>query len=47
MGLIPAGAYKNLEFIKELTPDLNEEKLLLCDPQTSGGLLISISEKIP
>ncbi|ECQ3526887.1 selenide, water dikinase SelD, partial [Campylobacter jejuni] len=45
MGLIPAGAYKNLEFIKELIPDLNEEKLLLCDPQTSGGLLISISEK--
>ncbi len=45
MGLIPAGAYKNLEFIKELTSDLNEEKLLLCDPQTSGGLLISISEK--
>lgn len=45
MGLIPGGAYKNLEFIKEINPCFNEEKLLLCDPQTSGGLLIAISEK--
>lgn len=45
MGLIPAGAYKNLEFIKEAYPYLDEKVLLLCDPQTSGGLLISISEK--
>lgn len=44
MGLIPAGAYKNLEFIKELIPDLNEEKLLFCDPQTSGGLLIALNQ---
>ncbi len=45
MGLIPAGAYKNLDFIQEFYPGLNEEDLLLCDPQTSGGLLISIEEK--
>lgn len=44
MGLIPAGAYKNLEFIQEMDSDLNEENLLLCDPQTSGGLLIAIDE---
>ena len=45
MGLIPGGAYKNLDFIQEFYPGLNEEDLLLCDPQTSGGLLISIEEK--
>lgn len=44
MGLIPAGAYKNLEFIQEIDPNINEENLLLCDPQTSGGLLIAIDE---
>ena len=38
-------AYKNLDFIQEFYPGLNEEDLLLCDPQTSGGLLISIEEK--
>lgn len=45
MGLIPAGAYKNYDFIKPFCKKLKEEHLMLCDPQTSGGLLISISEK--
>lgn len=44
MGLIPAGAYKNLEFIQEIDPNVDKENLLLCDPQTSGGLLIAIDE---
>jgi selenide,water dikinase len=48
MGLIPAGAYKNREFreqmiiFAELVPRTLQD--LLYDPQTSGGLLISVSE---
>ncbi|CZE45727.1 selenide%2C water dikinase [Campylobacter geochelonis] len=43
MGLIPAGSYRNQEFIK---PNLNTlPDILLCDAQTSGGLLVAISEK--
>lgn len=42
-GLLPAGAYKNLEFIKKFTN--KEPDILLCDPQTSGGLLIAVDEK--
>ncbi len=47
MGLIPAGAYKNREF-RESMIDFAEtvERSLqdvLVDPQTSGGLLISVS----
>ncbi len=47
MGLIPAGAYKNKEFreqmitIAETVPRALRD--LLFDPQTSGGLLISVS----
>lgn len=44
MGLIPKGAYKNLEFMQEFQTHCNEEHLLLCDPQTSGGLLMAIDE---
>lgn len=44
MGLIPNGAYKNFEFIKDFYPLITEEELILCDPQTSGGLLISVDE---
>jgi len=47
MGLIPAGAYKNREF-RESTIDFAEtversRQDVLVDPQTSGGLLISVS----
>jgi selenide,water dikinase len=48
MGLIPAGAYKNREFreqmitFAEAVPRTLQD--LLFDPQTSGGLLISVSE---
>ena len=45
-GLIPAGAYRNrdayqgsLEIRRQAIDDV---KLLLCDPQTSGGLLVAL-----
>jgi selenide,water dikinase len=47
MGLIPAGAYKNREFTEQMitfaetVPRTLQD--LLFDPQTSGGLLISVS----
>jgi selenide,water dikinase len=45
-GMVPGGAYNNLKFLEgriEITGDLTEEdRLLLADPQTSGGLLITI-----
>lgn len=47
MGLVPGGAYKNREYIAEhidFSTELKEaEQDLLFDPQTSGGLLISIA----
>jgi selenide,water dikinase len=48
MGLIPAGAYKNREFrepmitFAETVPRTLQD--LMFDPQTSGGLLISVSD---
>lgn len=43
--LAPGGAYSNLEFVSPLCSfDENipeEMRLILCDPQTSGGLLIA------
>lgn len=45
-GIIPKGAYSNLKFVssKVLFPKnfSKEEKLILSDPQTSGGLLIAL-----
>jgi selenide,water dikinase len=47
MGLIPAGAYRNKEFREKMTvfaetvPRSRQD--VMADPQTSGGLLISIS----
>lgn len=47
--MAPGGAYRNLEFLencgavvweREMT---EEDKVLLCDPQTAGGLLISVA----
>lgn len=48
MGLIPAGAYKNREF-REKMIDFDKavernRRDILFDPQTSGGLLICVSE---
>lgn len=48
MGIIPAGMYKNLEYISpdvEVENGVSQSTLdVLYDPQTSGGLLISIPE---
>jgi len=48
-GAIPGGTHKNLQFYKEWikwNAVLSEtEKLMFCDAQTSGGLLVSIPEK--
>ena len=49
MGLIPAGAYKNREFresMVEIDNSVNQQVIdVIFDPQTSGGLLISVSKE--
>ena len=49
MGMVPAGAHKNRKFFKELThidAAVNRAVVdLMFDPQTSGGLLISLNKK--
>jgi selenide,water dikinase len=49
MGIIPAGAYNNEGYLSghiSFTGGIRQEiKDLLYDPQTSGGLLISVPEK--
>jgi len=48
MGIIPGGAYRNQEHIGDKVVFINnvkqEIKDILFDPQTSGGLMISVSE---
>ncbi len=48
-GIIPAGAYANMEYIRcraKISPDVVEEMSdVMHDPQTSGGLLISMPQK--
>jgi selenide,water dikinase len=50
-GMIPAGAYRNLEYMRpnlqwEGAAELKDDaQIILADPQTSGGLLIAIPEK--
>lgn len=44
MGLLPAGSYKNREFASEFIIG-KEADILLYDAQTSGGLLLTVSEK--
>ena len=49
MGMIPAGTYANKEYLegrihwKSEISDIMKD--ILCDPQTSGGLLISVEEQ--
>lgn len=46
IGMAPAGAYRNLEYLERWLrweSDLDDlDKLILADPQTSGGLLIAV-----
>ncbi len=47
-GVIPGGTYNNLEFVKDFVDFGNHprtDQLLLCDAQTSGGLLVALPEK--
>ncbi len=47
MGLVPAGAYKNMDYFKGKVEYNNVDESyidLFFDPQTSGGLLISVNE---
>lgn len=48
MGLVPGGAYKNREFAAPYLDAGDTEEVyldLLSDPQTSGGLLVSVPEE--
>lgn len=49
LGIVPQGAYNNLAFLDgkvDFADSLDEDaRLLLSDPQTSGGLLISVPER--
>lgn len=46
LGLIPAGAYRNRDAydprLDVEVPEADDVSLLLCDPQTSGGLLVAL-----
>jgi selenide,water dikinase len=47
-GIVPGGTRRNLESVRQVVkwhPDIGKAaQLLLCDAQTSGGLLISVAE---
>ncbi len=48
MGLLPAATYENMDYVRnvEFSDSVDEDtKALLYDPQTSGGLLISVPEE--
>jgi selenide,water dikinase len=45
-GAIPGGAGRNFESYGKKVSEVTElQKVILCDPQTSGGLLISVSKR--
>ncbi|MFT5788579.1 MAG: selenide,water dikinase [Shewanella sp.] len=44
MGCVPGGTHRNFDsYAEQLPPLTDEQKAIICDPQTSGGLLISVS----
>lgn len=49
MGIVPAGSYRNRDYLQEqvnMQTELSfEEEILLYDAQTSGGLLIAVSQE--
>ena len=48
MGLVPEGAYKNRTYTSDHVDYADTEEYMIdifCDPQTSGGLLISVSRE--
>ncbi|OPX88360.1 MAG: Selenide, water dikinase [Pelotomaculum sp. PtaB.Bin104] len=49
MGMVPAGAYRNLQYLEQMLKWENGidevDRLILADPQTSGGLLIAVSRE--
>ena len=51
-GVAPGGTHRNLHSVEQVTswdPSISHEaKLVLCDAQTSGGLLMSVpSDNVP
>lgn len=43
LGCIPGGTARNFDAIKHHIPSLSDfQRAILCDPQTSGGLLVSV-----
>ncbi len=46
LGCIPGGTHRNFESYCEHLPQLTDvEKAIICDPQTSGGLLLSVASE--
>lgn len=44
LGCVPGGTHRNFNSYSAYLPKLNDEqKAILCDPQTSGGLLVCVS----
>ncbi|WP_144211899.1 selenide, water dikinase SelD [Shewanella donghaensis] len=44
LGCTPGGTQRNFESYQQYLPEMSEQQqAILCDPQTSGGLLISVS----
>ncbi|MGE5355912.1 MAG: selenide, water dikinase SelD [Deltaproteobacteria bacterium] len=47
-GIVPGGSFNNLEYVQEMvnfSSLTRTEKLMVCDAQTSGGLLIAINKE--
>lgn len=47
MGIIPAGAYHNRQFLindYQISDKVKKDEMIFFDPQTSGGLLIGVNE---
>lgn len=43
-GCVPGGTHRNFDSYGEHLPELTEhQKAILCDPQTSGGLLVAVN----